>query len=95
MTKFFSKSGQSCVDLEPINLKAVLVRGIIIPNIYVVILKSTDKCRHHSDDIFFFCFFFFFFFFLLFFSKNSYSYLEPINLKVELARDILTPNIIV
>ena len=46
---------------------------------------------------FFFCFLFFFFFFFFFFSKigNSYLDLKPSNLRVQVARDIIIPNIYV
>ena len=45
----------------------------------------------------FFVFFFFFFFFLFFFFLNGHSYLdlEPSNLKIKFARDIIITNIYV
>ena len=42
---FFSKNSHSHLDLEPNNLKVELAQDIIIPNNFVKIFKSIDKCR--------------------------------------------------
>ena len=91
MTKFFSKNSHNYLDLEPSSLKVELARDIIIPNIYVVISKSIEKCRQEGD---YKVLFFFFFLFCFVFSKYCHSYLnlEPSSLKVVLYRDMITPN---
>ena len=74
-------SVMSTLTLSPGPRKSNLLKILSYPQMCEDILKSIDKCRCQSDD-------------KVFFSKHSHSYLdlEPSNLKVELAQDIIIPN---